>query len=458
MSDREPKRGLRWEVLLHRARDPVFVLDRRHRLLYVNQAWEARTGISLDQVRGLVCRHPRSPGPEATDDDLLAHLLTAPADAVRGQFARVRRIHHPRNTPGALRSWWDIEFFPLQLTGHATGVLIVGKVLPQAIESLDPGQSLPERLENLGTQYRTRFGFDLLASQHSGMQRIRQQARLAAEVQVPVLLVGEAGTGKKTLARIIHQGSAARERPLATLDCRKTPPGLLLSLLFDSFDGDEPTLLRGPGSLYLIEPSYLPRDLQYRLVQWLVSQEPRHPVPRLLVGSRTTPEAEVAAGRLLPDLAWRMATLRIDVPPLRHRRDDIPDLICRIIGGASPQPRITPEAVAALQVYTWPENLAELREVLRAVRRRTPEQIDLPELPRRIRDAWRIDQDPARPAPPSLILEDVLQQVERRLVQLALDRARGNRSRAAELLGLHRSRLLRRLEALGMEEGPDETD
>src|SRR5262245_52597250 len=94
-------RPFRWQALLGRASDPVFVLDRRCRVLFVNRAWERLAGVPAERVRGLNCRRPRPAGPDEPVEDLLAHALTPPADALRGRFARSRRLFVPRARPDA---------------------------------------------------------------------------------------------------------------------------------------------------------------------------------------------------------------------------------------------------------------------------------------------------------------------------------------------------------------------
>ena len=114
---------------------------------------------------------------------------------------------------------------------------------------------------------------------------------------------------------------------------------------------------------------------------------------------------------------------------------------------------LTPAALEAVSAYRWPGNLTELRRTLASARAHTTQElIDLPDLPFALRQARLNEQEPTRPAPRNLPLEETLAEVERRLIRLALRRARGNRSRAAELLGIHRPRLARRMESLGLEE------
>ncbi len=486
-----PDRGsrpFRWQALLQRASEALFVLDRRRRLLFVNRAWEQLTGVPADRARGLVCRHPRPAAPDDSTHTLLTHNLTPPAEALQGEVARTRRLFAPRThrESGGVTAprWWDVEFFPLRQSGPREGYLLLGRVLPVPEAAGQPGgvpAVLPERLESLRLKRAGRCSFDLFEGGQPALRRLVEQARLASQVRVPALIVGEPGVGKRTLARVIHAHGPAREQAFAALDCRRLPAAAVADVLLAERQGP---VWQALGTVYLSEPACLPRDLQLRLCEWLAAGSEAG--PRLLVGCRRDPAAEVREGRLLEELSWRAATLTLTVPPLRERIEDLPHLTRHILHelNAEEGPKVeglSEEALEAFRAYAWPGNLAELRQVLTAARLRTTRRLsvggdqgiggipppttpgpspwlDLADLPHALRLARQIEQDPPRAGEPSLALEDVLQEVERRLIRLALRRARGNRSRAAELLRIHRPRLLRRMEALGIEQRPGEAE
>jgi DNA-binding NtrC family response regulator len=259
--------------------------------------------------------------------------------------------------------------------------------------------------------------------------------------------VGEAGTGKETLARVSHYRSPARERAFAALDCARLPAAVIARLLFGA---------PGVGAVYLREPACLPRELQLRLCEWLTLESGAGTGPRIFAGSRTALAEEVRSGRLLEELACALGTLVLEVPPLRQRRDDLPRLVERLLeraGQRDEQPAgavgLTPAAWEVLRAYSWPGNLRELYAVLGTARARvsgSPPRIDAADLPAALRREQTPGGSPERPLP----LLALLEQVERRLIELALRRARGNKTRAAELLSIWRPRLLRRLEALGI--------
>jgi DNA-binding NtrC family response regulator len=176
----------------------------------------------------------------------------------------------------------------------------------------------------------------------------------------------------------------------------------------------------------------------------------------VIAGCSTDPAAEVRAGRLLEELRCALSTLVIDVPPLRQRLADLPRLVERLLEQilAADERRLqglTPAAWDCLRAYPWPGNLRELRAALVGARAHAAgERIDVADLPAYLRLGASLGQTPGPAAERPLPLAQVLEQVERRLIQLALERARGNKSRAAELLSVWRPRLLRRMQALGL--------
>jgi DNA-binding NtrC family response regulator len=159
------------------------------------------------------------------------------------------------------------------------------------------------------------------------------------------------------------------------------------------------------------------------------------------------------AGRLLPDLYWLLSPLTLEVPPLRERKGDLPRLVGDMLAARDRTAHcLTPAAWEVLRGHDWPGNLTELRRALAtATTHASGERIDITDLPAYLRLTGRLDGQ--RCPEPALPLERLLEQAERRIIELALRRARGNRTRAAELLGVHRARLLRRLEVLGVEPG-----
>jgi PAS domain S-box-containing protein len=438
-----PAPEFRWQAVFQRSRDPLFLLSRHRRLLFVNRAWEELTGVPAAQARGRACtrRAPAQPAPS----DVVTRALWPPPEVLRGRSARARRCV-PR--PDGGRHCWDIDFLPLRDENGTRGIL--GRIVPVAGGEEVGTAPLPEKVVALRAALAHRHGLDSLVGDGPAPQRLREQVRLAAATRAAVLLVGEPGTGKHWLARVIHGETAAPERAFAAVDCRRLPPAALAHTLF----GDGGLVGRpGVGTLYLREPAALPRDLQSRLVELLADASPD--TPRVLAGSSADPDEDVGAGRLLDELRCALSTLVLQLPPLRLRLADLPALADRLLEQSArdgePHPRLTPAAWECLRAYPWPGNLRELRAALISARLHAGgEVIDAADLPGYLRVSVQLGQADGPPPERPLPLAQLLEEAERRLIQLALRRAQGNKSRAAELLGLWRPKLLRRMQALGL--------
>lgn len=426
--------SFRWQALFQQSSEPIFVLNSRRRLLFVNRAWESLAGQPLANVRGLACTR------RSADRALspLARTLCPPPEVMRGQSTRVQRT-----VPGSATGppWWEVEFLPLSGPDGLIG--IVGKVT--AAPRQQPAAALPltESWAAIRRQAAEHFRLDALDPEQQ--PTVVAQVRLAAATDCPVFVVGEPGTGRRWLARSIHHASGRRDQPFVALDCANLPPTALLPVL------ERPNWA---GTLYLHEPAALPRELQASLAERLA--DAAEPYPRLIAGSAAAedPKRPVFLGQMLPELYDALAVLVIPLSPLRARKDEQSRLVDAMLKRAAPAlgrsiAGLTPEAWECVRAYPWAGNLRELYGTLvRASRRAGGDQIDIADLP------LAVQQATAPPAtrtvnqfPP---LDKVLEEVERRMVRLALERAGGNKSKAAELLGVWRPRLLGRIKALGL--------
>jgi DNA-binding NtrC family response regulator len=465
------------DQLWQQAREPMFWLDPALRVTWVNRAWEGLTGRTAEAVLGLCCA---SPGP--TRDEAIAQLAASfipPPEAIAGQ--PTGSLASILAGEGA-RLWRRIEFWPFRdETGALLGLL--GQVRePESTPSVPDSQVHQLRIRLLQARHRLQqsFGVESLIGTGPAHRRVLEQVRLAAITSAPVLLVGEPGTGKRLVASTIHHLGAGRDRPLVPFDCQALPADLLERELF--FPGrtakaqdatapphQEPPLPRlslpDGTSLLIGDILALPRDLQSRLVESLDGRV------RLLATTAGDPEAAMKEGQLRPDLYYAMSVLVIRLDPLRRRQDDIPLLAEHFLERAdlrvgSHSSGFTTAAIAAIRSYDWPGNLTELARVIevahaQARSRSSAENqnglllIDSDDLPASIRGHLGGAYLPPHPPQPIKALDELLTEIERRLIETALRKARQNKSRAAELLGISRPRLYRRIKELNL---PDDSE
>jgi DNA-binding NtrC family response regulator len=404
------------------------VLGKGRRLRFANTAWEKLTGLKLADAVGMVCSSRRHSSP------LAAALAPTPeAQAGRTDLAR-RPAPHGRGGP----PWWDVSFIPLAGAegplGIAGFISVVGESQPAVLRKLPPG------LGGLREQHARAFTFDLFAGDSPASTHFLGQLRHASGSMAPVWLTGERGSGKETAARVIHHNGPQRDRAFFGLACSGLQPYLIESLLFGHGGLTGSNHL---GTVYLKGPAALPRDMQSRLAEYF--GEAAAGTPRLICGSVRPAADEVAEGKLVPDFHTDLSVLQLRVPPLRERLAELP----RIAAHLFPLARFEPEVFEVLGVQPWPGNIREFRDVLApAIEAAGSGPILREHMPYDMRSKAGAAPPPVVPKP--LTLDPLLEAVERRLVALAVERCQGNVSRAAELLGIQRNRLIRRMEALGL--------
>jgi two-component system response regulator AtoC len=283
----------------------------------------------------------------------------------------------------------------------------------------------------------------------------------AAAFKATVLLTGESGTGKEILARAIHAQSPRRDEAFVAVNCGAIPETLLESELFGhargAFTGAD-RARRGlfveasGGTLFLDEIGELPTPLQVKLLRVLQEEEvlsvgeskPRSVDARVIAATSRDLEAEVATGRFRDDLFYRLNVIRLAVPALRDRREDIPLLVDHFFAHfrdtlGKPLHGIADEVLDRLVGYAWPGNIRELENVMeRAVIVASGDRLGLRDLP----DNVAHPVDPAAGEARDLSLRRVRRAAEAETIRRALRATEGNRTRAARLLEISHRALL----------------
>jgi two-component system response regulator PilR (NtrC family) len=319
-----------------------------------------------------------------------------------------------------------------------------------------------------------------LLGHSEAMRRIFDLMHRIASVRTTVLITGESGTGKERIARVLHEASDRKGKPFLVVNCGAIPEALMEAELF----GHERGAFTGAvasrrgifreaegGTVLLDEIGELPPALQVKLLRVIQERKVRGVGAsaevsvdvRILAATNRQVEDDVRTGRFRQDLYYRLNVIRIEVPPLRERREDIRPLaehfLARCAAEQDKQLRgLSPDALRALEGYAFPGNVRELENVIeRAVALATGQTIGLGDLPGEVSGAA------AQPTP-ALVnlpeegcnLDDILGEVERRMILQALERSGGVRNAAARLLGVTLRSLRYRLQKHALADAGDE--
>ncbi len=302
--------------------------------------------------------------------------------------------------------------------------------------------------------------------------RTVETAMKAAATDGTVLLLGESGSGKDHLARVIHDHSRRSAGPFFTINCATVPHELAESELFGhergAFTGAQHRAqglleLAEGGTLLLNEIGELSPALQAKLLTFLDhktftrvgGREPIRVNARLIAATNRDLAADVDAGTFRSDLYYRLNVLSIRVPPLRERRDDIPFLVRELLAALSSEmqlheaPELDPATIEKLRQYAWPGNIRELRNVLErglilSGDTRLEDRHFEPDQPAEDNRTFRVD------FPDGRSLDMVVDEIAAHLIDEALRRTAGNKVAAARILGISRHALRRRMISLGM--------
>jgi DNA-binding NtrC family response regulator len=367
--------------------------------------------------------------------------------------------------------------------------------------------SLEDEVRRMRRRADGTLSFRDLATKSPDMGRVMRLAERAAKSSIPVLIEGESGVGKEVLARAIQGSGERKGRPFITVNCGAIPENLVESTLF----GHEKGAFTGAtekhagkfveasgGTLFLDEIGELPPSAQVKLLRAIQEGEVdpvggKRPVRvdiRLISATNRSLLDMVKEGRFREDLYYRLNVFPMTLPPLRARREDIPDLVRSFLArfGAEEGKRlrgVAAEAMALLTRYDWPGNVRQLENAMfRAVVLADADELTLAEFPQIAKEVdgfdVRIPAAPAAVAPSGLapvreivrvevrdphatsLVADTgevkrLEELEGEIIRFALSHYRGHMSEVSRRLGIGRSTLYRKLKELGLDEGAPES-
>jgi PAS domain S-box-containing protein len=423
--------------------DGVFTVDAEWRITSFNRAAEAITGMSREEVVGRPCREV---------------FNSSACDCVCG----LRRAID-NGTPVLMRAIYIHD-----KGGERVPVCISASVLRDEDGNFIGGvQSFRDLtlIESVRQDIPVHCpGLPGIVGHSPAMQRVAELVPVVAESDSTVLIEGESGTGKELVARALHELSSRRCRPLVTVSCGAIPDTLLESELFGYRAGaftdarrDKPGKfeLADGGTLFLDEIGEVSPALQVRLLRVLQERvvEPLGgtrsvPVDVRIVAATNRRLAElIEGGGFRPDLYYRLNVVRIQLPPLRERREDIPLLVDAILSELNgqrdaPLEGVSPDAMRVLLEHRFPGNVRELRNILEHASVMCREGVVLPE---------HLPEELGGSRAPSGATTDPVELLQRNLIARALERHHGSRKKAARELGMHVTTLWRQARRLGLE-------
>jgi DNA-binding NtrC family response regulator len=338
--------------------------------------------------------------------------------------------------------------------------------LRHVFQRLVEKQELAAENRLLREQVKTRHGFANLIGTSPKMQKVYRLILKVAPKRHPVLIVGESGTGKELVARAIHAYSPWHVKPFVPVDCGALSPTLIESELFGhvrgAFTGATQSRLgllatAQGGTVFLDEVAELPVELQAKMLRALQEREIK-PIgsnertrldARIIAATNQELQTAVRRGDFRKELYFRLDVVSIKIPPLRERKSDIPALAHYFLeqygGGDNRVTGISYEAMTRLMSYDWPGNVRELENcVQRALALGSGSVIQVKDLPSNL--LYQVRSAAESQGTPSL------REVERRAILQALEATRGDRLRAAKLLGIGKTTIYRKLKEYGIEQ------
>ena len=321
----------------------------------------------------------------------------------------------------------------------------------------------------LEDEIRGEMDFEGIVGQSSALRHVLSLVETVAPSDSTVLLLGETGTGKELIARAIHERSRRKGRSFVKLNCAAIPTGLLESELFGhergAFTGAiAPKMgrleLADQGTLFLDEVGDIPIEIQPKLLRALQEREidrlgDTRSVPvnlRVIATTNCALALMVREGKFRPDLYYRLNVIPLTLPPLRQRAQDIRELaeyFVRLYAPLEKPLRLTPEFLDRLEAHIWPGNVRELANCLRrVVALATSVEIDVAALEE---SDWNLAVAASAPLAESRLRPGVsLGEMERKLFEMTLESTGGNRSHAAELLGVSLRTVRNKIRSYGL--------
>lgn len=388
---------------------------------------------------------------------------------VNKEWQEIRSLHHqPVEGTHVL-----INATPVRLGPKVIGGVTVERNVTEIVQlndKLTQASSQVQRLENQITQISAgRNPFASIKGHNKKLTDLINVARKAASTSAVILLRGESGTGKELFAKAIHEASPRGDKKFRIINCAAIPPSLFESEMFGyeggAFTGADKKGKQGVfeladgGTLFMDEIGELPLDMQVKLLRVLQDgiffrvggSTPVKVDVRIIAATNRSLEEMMANGTFREDLYYRLNVVSLEIPPLRDRREDIPELVYLFLQEYSQLyskqiTKLEPGVMATFLAYAWPGNIRQMKNVIeRMVILTEGDTVPENSIPETLKISSRQDQITA-----TVGLASVTEQTERELIIRTLKQVNGNRSEAARMLGIPRSTLYYKMHQLGI--------
>ncbi len=434
-----------FETLAETVNDAVTAVDQEGKVICWNASAERTYGIKSEEIIG------RKIGDHFHAESVMLHRILNEGRPVRGEY------HHPAENTHVLINASPIIQDNMIIGGVATEHDITQIVrLNEEIDASTPVLIHQER------------PFSSMIGESAQIKQAVKIAQKTAHADISVLLAGEPGSGKEMLAQAIHYGGPRGNVPFVSVNCSAIPSGLLEAELFGyqggPFTEEAQTGQAGKieqaqeGTLFIAEIDQMPFDIQVKFLNYLENQsfyrvggmEVVSARTRIIASASSAIEEMVQEGKFHKDLYYHLTVIKIDIPPLRERKEDIEGLVETFIQELAVKyrksmPDISPEAKKALLSYEWPGNIRELRNVVeRFILLNEGDVVTLEHLPQNMISNHSTKN--SRPLSNGTLSKEREPEKEEALtIEEALKKTYGNKSAAAKLLGISRGTLYNKI-------------